>query len=281
VSLKRADGTTKKYVLFGGMILACTSFAGLAGATTITSSGMGILNVGNGAVQVSGNGLTSGCIDWYNTTTAPSGCQPAGTTGSLTVNGSSTGPFAAGQTGTIQDLNFNTALPLVDFIKVNLGGGSTAHFDLIGLRFNAGANIGDCGASNGPDGKNNMSPGVTCSPANSPFQITNGLANGSGVVDTATVSFSFDAYGYTGTSGVNYNAADRYVGIVTTQGALSGSNIADILQTIGQGGAVSASWSATLSPVSAAPEPGSYVMLGLGLISLATMGRRSRNRAKN
>lgn len=270
-------GRLAAHNLVSVMCVALIGLSGSASAAPITNGGSAILNAGNGSVQVSGNGITSGCIDWYNTGLAPASCQPNGTTGSFSVEGSSSAPFLVGQTGTIQDLNFSPPLPLVDFITIALGGGLTAHFDLTGLRFNGPTSIGDCTAANGPDGLNNMSPGATCTAANSPFQITNGLAGPGGIVNTVTISLTIDLWGYTGSSGTNYNAANRYVGIFTTQGAVTGgNNIASIEATIGGGGAVSAAWSATLAPVAtpSVPEPGSYLLAGLGLLSVASLLRR-------
>jgi hypothetical protein len=239
-----------------------------------------MLNAGNGSVRVSGNGSTSGCIDWFSTV-APSSCQPDGTTSTFTVNGPSTAPFVAGQTGTIKDLNFNTPFPVTDFIDIAIGGGGTARFDLTNLRVNTGPAVGNCTSAVGGNGLTDMSSGATCTPANSPFQITNGVANGSGVVDTVTIALSFDAYGYTGTSGVNYSDATKYVGIVTTQGALTGFNIDSILSTINSpGGSINASWSASLSPVSGVPEPGTYPLLGFGLIAMGAVMKRSRKVAR-
>ena len=243
--------------------------AGTASAQPITNLGTAVLNAGNGAVEVSGNGVTTGCIDWFNSLMGPMVCQPPGTTGSFSVQASSTAPFMVGQTGLIQDLNFNPPLPLLDFITIDLGGGVTGHFDLKDLRFNGNTAIGDCSSN---------APGVTCTPANSPFQITNGLANSNGQVDSVSISLTTDLYGYTGTSGVNYNQANKYTGIFTTQGAVTGgNNIAAILATISQGGFVEASWSATLAPViTQTPEPGTYVLAGLSLISIGLVRRRMR-----
>jgi hypothetical protein len=274
-TFRKTAGSSLAYAC---VIVVAVSASGFA--TPLTNLGSATLNAGNGSVRVTGNGSTSGCIDWYSGV-APSSCQPDGTTSTFTVNGPSTAPFIPGQTGTIKDLNFNTPFPVTDFIDVAIGGGATARFDLTNLRVNTGAAVGNCSSAVGSNGLTDMSPGATCTPAGSPFQITNGLANSSGVVDTVTISLSFDAYGYTGTSGVNYSDATKYVGIVTTQGALSGYNINTILNTISTpGGSIDAAWSATLSPVSGVPEPGTYPLLGLGLIATGTIMRRSRKLAR-
>ena len=124
------------------ILAICAVVPNSAKATII--SGNATLGIGNGSVSVSGNGITTGCIDWYNIS-APSCPQPAGTTGTFSVQAAgSTGIFNGSQTGTIQDLNFLTTFPVVDFMVVSNG----AMFDLTHLLSNAGGNIGDI-----PDGR--------------------------------------------------------------------------------------------------------------------------------
>jgi hypothetical protein len=240
-----------------------------ARAAFITNAGTAILNAGNGSVVVTGGGMSSGCIDWYNTT-APSCPQAAGTTAAFSVNGGSTSPFASGETGAIKDINFNTSFPVVDFITIVTPSG-IAHFDLADLRVNLGPDIGSCTQASG-----DTHSGVSCTPTNSPFQLLNGIADQNGVVNTVTISLTIDAYGYLGTSGTNYNAANRYIGVFSTQSSVNG-NIDSILAAIQGGQGVSASWSATLSPSAAAPEPATYGTLGMSLIGLGYLLRR-RNR---
>lgn len=249
----------------------CATISQTAFATPITTLGSAVLNAGNGSVQVSGSGAGGGCIDWYNTQTPPAGCQPNGTSGTFTVEGSSSAPFLVNSTGTIQDINFNS-LPLLNFIVIDLGGGNIAHFDLIDLRTNGPVAIGSCTQATG-----DTASSASCTPANSPFQLQNGIANNSGVVDTVTVSLTADLYGYIGNSGTNYNAANPYVGRFSTQGAVNGAfNIDSILSAIQSGGAISASWSATLSPASPTPEPASFFLIGLALVSLTPILKRTR-----
>jgi hypothetical protein len=268
--------TPKHWFTFLGAGIIMLSTAGFAGASPITAFGSAILEAGNGSVVVSGNGTTGGCIIWYNSGSPPNVCPTSGT-GNLSVEGGSTAPFTAGTMGTIDNLNFNTPLPLVDFMVINNSPNTpgTLQFDLQDIRFNGASPIGGC---SGPAA---LSPGDTCTPANSPFQLTNGLADPtSGLVDTVSVALTVDAWGYTGSSGINYNAADAYIGTFTTQQAIQGATIQSILDTIAGGGSVNASWSATFTPqvAAVAPEPRSmFLMLGAGLMALGLFKRNARN----
>jgi hypothetical protein len=267
--------TSRLWLTITAITTLTLSAAGFAGASPITALGTGILDAGDGSVVVSGNGVTSGCINWYNGGTAPTTCPDPGGTGSLSVEGGSTTPFIAGQTGTIQDLSFQTVTPLVDFLVVDRGPGMhPLQFDLEDLRFNGGTAIGDCTA-----GAND--PGATCTPADSPFQLTNGLTDpNTGKVDTVSVSFTADAWGYVNSSGTDYNAADLYVGTFTTQQAIQDATISSILNMIATGGSVSASWSATFTPESeTVPEPASFLLLGAGLMAIGLFKRNARKKA--
>jgi hypothetical protein len=215
-----------------------------------------------GTVDVSGNGQTGGCINWSTSTTCPTSGS-----GSYTVVAPSTAPFVDGQTGSIDNLNFNVTYPVTDFITYGSGPG-TVDFDWMDIRSNtSGAAIGNC-TSDAPD--------VSCTPAGSIFTITDGPADSQGQVDTVTVAITADLEGYTGSSGVDYSNATSYVGVFTTQ-AISG-DITDILDTIADGGNIPASFSVTIGGQSAAtPEPGSASLLLLG-IGLIVVGVRRKTR---
>jgi hypothetical protein len=253
---------------FVGVSVLILSAAGVAQATQLTNSGTAILNAGNGSVVVSGNGVTSGCINWYNSG-GPPPCTnpPTAGSGSLTVDASSTSPFTDGETGTIQDLAFNTVYPVVDFISI----GGVDFFNLTDIRFNGATAVGDCTVASGDE-----TSGASCTPAFSPFTLTNGIANPTtGQVDTVSIDFTVDAIGYTGSSSTGF---DSYIGIFSTQQAIQGMNIQDILNTIAPptNGSISASWSATFTPVAEVPEPESYLLLGAGLTAIGLYKRNAR-----
>jgi len=219
-------------------------------------------------VSVSGNGVTSGCIIWYNiaplTCPAPPATPPTGTGNFSVQAGGSSGIFNGSETGTIQDLSYMTAFPVVDFLTLSNG----ALFDLIDLRPNLGANIGDCTIATG-----SQNSGVACTPAGSPFTITNGQCIGVNcVATTATISFTVDAEGYTGTSGTNYSAATAYVGNFSTTSAING-NINQVLATIEAGNPILVPWIANFSPV-ASPEPATFGSIGIALVALGMLRRR-------
>jgi hypothetical protein len=238
-------------------VVALLLMPGLASATIIpTAMGGGILEAGNGSVVVVGN-----CINFYQVAPVAACPQALGAGSTFTTDGGSTAPFIDGNTGTIKDLNLTMAFPLVDFVTVT-GTGGLIHFDLTDIRFNTGPNIGTCAAP--PD---TMS-GASCTPANSPFSLTNGLAAPGQPANTVAVSLTVDLIGYTGTS---VSGSTPYTGVFTTQ--LAG-NIDTILSTISTGGNVTASWSATFTPLAAVPEPATSATLGVSLLCLSYLIRR-------
>jgi hypothetical protein len=253
--------TPRAWLALAGVSAIILSAAGVAQGAKLTDAGTAILDAGNGSVVVNGNGITSGCINWYNGGSPPP-C-PSASTGTLTVDAGSTSPFTVGATGTIQNLSFDTVYPVVDFISI--GG---LDFDLLDIRFNGDTAIGDCTVASG-----DTTSDASCTPANSPFTLTNGTAGANGNVDTVSIDFTVDAIGYTGSSSTGY---DSYIGIFSTQQAVQGMNIQDILSTIGSGGSVSASWSATFEPITEIPEPESFLLLGAGLTAIGLYKRNAR-----
>jgi hypothetical protein len=158
---------------------------------------------------------------------------------------------------------------LVGFMVVN--NLTPIDFDLRDIRTNGSTALGFC------TGVQATQAGDTCTLANSPFTLTNGLIDPlTGVVDTVSISLTVDAWGYTGSSGTNYNAATPYIGSFTTQQAIQGANIQQIVNTIQTGGSVTASWSATFTPGASTPEPASLFLAGLGLLALGCLRRNAQ-----
>jgi PEP-CTERM motif len=240
------------------VVVAGGVFAGVASATSIPLGGGGVLQLSNmTGVLV---GVTNTCINWAY----PAVCSAA-TSVQDSVSGSDAAVFTPGSTpqDTIKDLPAGVATPLVDFMTVQspLAGG-IVNFDLESIVI-PGA-FGDCtsGAVNS-----------TCNPGGgSPFDLFQATAN------QVTVTFSMDEIAYTGTSA---SGSTPYVSIFTTQ--LSGTlpngmtdTIPNILNYVAGGGAVTATWSGTQSPVpgTTTPEPGTIFLVGSGLIGLGAIGRR-------
>ena len=165
-------------------------------------------------------------------------------------------------TGTIKDLYFDESYPVIPFITIG-----ALDFNLTSISFNGSTAIGDC------TGPNDTSSGASCTPANSPFTLTNGLCSGSNCqADTVSITLTLNAEGYTGSSGTG---EDPYVGVFSTQEA--GMNIASILSAIeGSPGYVTASWSATFTPLTSTPEPASFLLLGAGLTVIGLAKRSAR-----
>ena len=223
-----------------------------ASATPIPLGGGAVLNLSNMVGTLVG--VSNTCINWGK----PAVCQTA--TGIQdSVSGSDPGVFIVGSTAldTIKDLPVGVALPLVDFQTVQspLPGG-VVHFDLTAIQVPATPAGNNC---------TTFALSAICSPGGgSPFTLFQQSANQVGI------SMALSENAYTGTSATG---TTPYNAIFTTQlsGLLSNGNtvtIPNILALVGSGGTITATWSATESPLAAVPEPGQFFLLGTGLIGL-------------
>jgi len=172
--------------------------------------------------------------------------------------------FATGPTGTIKDIG--TAFPITSFETVSLTvPGGPAIFDLLNI----------IPASGSPCALGQTSG--TCSTG--AFSIkTESAAN------SVTIALSLNEIGYLTSSSTG---STPYAGIFQTTligdlsfytaGACTGAvNIGNILTCEGSGKTIRSSWSGTQSPVSGVPEPASLSMMGIGLLGLGLIGRRTR-----
>ncbi len=229
-----------------GVVSAFSLFVNPASATMIT----GIVNVG-GVVGVSGT-----TIDFYTGNT-PS----PGTTGTYTTTVPATGSFvsAVGTTGTVKDL---AGPPFSQAVSSFMTFANGVIFDLTSIPGGTGTLAG-CA--------NGTATGASCTPAGSPFTLTNGntVDASSGQANTVSITLNTFLNGYTTSLA---SGSTPYVGIFTTQ--LAGQNIASVLAVLNAGGTVAASYSGTFSPTSGVPEPASMIFLGSGLLGIGALARR-------
>jgi hypothetical protein len=185
--------------------------------------------------------------------------------GSFTIDGTaSTGTFAGlgGQTGHIMDISNSTTPPgstvsLSNFLTLPNG----VSFTLTKLDLGTG---GACPPA----------PGSTCTPT-SPLLVSSSNPLGkTGTIfeDTATGSsaeFSVDATAMlTSASGVT----TPYTG--TFAATFNGLTTAEVLGDLSSHGSISTPYSATFTPKTVVPEPGTAGLLGAGLLLLAGAGLR-------
>jgi hypothetical protein len=219
-----------------------------ASATPIPLGGGAILNISNLVGTLVG--VSNSCINWGY----PAACS-VNTAVSDSVSGSDPAVFTVGNTGTIKDLPIGVVLPLVDFQTV-AGPLGLVHFDLTAIQTPATPVGNNCST---------FALSAICTPGGgSPFTLFQASANQVGI----SMSMSELAYLNTSASGTTpYNA------IFTTQlsGTLSNGQavtIPNILSLIAGGGTITATWSATESPLSGVPEPSQFLLLGTGLVGL-------------
>lgn len=232
-------------------------------ASVIPLAGGAVLTVTNASALL---GLSNACVNWNSAATCtlpPTSVQDA-------VSGQDAAVFTVGSTplDTVKDLPAGFTEPLVDFQTAQspLPGG-VVHFDLISLVIPAVPAGNNC---------TTFALGAVCTPqGGSPFTITQESAN------QLAVEFKVNEEAYTGTSGVNYNAATPYIADFSFQlaGTLPNGNtdtIPNLLTFIAGGGTITTTWSATVISVGAVPEPVSVFLFGSGLFGVAVLARKLR-----
>jgi hypothetical protein len=234
-------------------------------AAAIPLGGGGVLQLNNMTGQLVG--VDNTCINWGT----PAACQT--TTGIQdTVSGQDPAVFTVGSTSldTIKDLPAGVSTPLVDFMTAAspLPGGEV-FFNLESIIIPAMPVGNNC---------TTFALSAICNPGGgSPFILVQSSAN------QVSITLSTNEIAYTGSS---TSGSTPYNSIFTTQ--LSGDlptvagnpysgdvdTIPNILDFVGAGGTITATWSATQSPT--VPEPMSFVLLGSGLVGMGLWTRRSR-----
>ena len=240
--------------------LILTGFATNVFATSIPLGGGGVLNLSNFTGKLVA--VSPGCINWGS----PDACQTA-TGVPDTVSGNDAAVFTVGSSAldTIKDLPLGVATPLVDFLTVeSLLPGGVVHFDLNNIVI-PGA-FGTC---------NTFAVNNVCNPGgNSPFVLFQSTPT------QISVTFSVTASTYTGTSASGFTAYDGIFS-TTLSGNLSNGQpdtIPNLLNFFAHpGNVVNSTWSATFSPSTSVPEPGTWMSLGLGLIAVGSLRKVKRS----
>ena len=261
---------------------ACLLVSGTASADPIT----GLLFAGLGQVGVSAFGT-----DFYSYNNSGGQCDvPGSSPGCFEIQSNSSGIFSSyvgdsTSSNLIDDLS-NPAEPLSgplavpDYISIDGGAPGGVTFDLTDIFAGTGAN---CFSFTDAQ---LAAPGTSCTiyvpygppfgTEISPYTLTNDNAPpfGNGNAETASVSMTMTYNAYTGNSS---GGETPYYGIFTTDASF---NILQILTAIEGGGELSSQWQATFAPipVSSTPEPGSLLLVGLGLMAGGVCrfrGRRS------
>jgi hypothetical protein len=228
---------------------------GTASASIIAPGTINVAIAGTGTVFVTGNGITTGCLDFANGGQTIASCQPAGSTGSfLVISGSA--PFAYPDPGTIKDLPPATNT-LSQFLTIATP--TNVFFDLTSVQSTT-TQVGTCGLTG--DTANLDS----CELANSPFVITN--LNGN-----AYIAFTTTLAGYTGTLA---SGSTPFQGIFST--TIAGGSISSVLTAFQSSGSITSSWSGTLISNSV-PEPGTFVLLGSALLGIGGIIRRKTTKS--
>jgi len=210
--------------------------AALLQATPVT----GIANIaGNVTVQ-------DGVIAFSPTFTATAGAME-------------TGAFAGLTGGTIQTLTGgpltgNLASPVVGFVNFTGGVATPVAFDLTAISPGVGTLAG-CSSS---------VLGAACTPAGSPFTLFQLSSN------TVVATIQMNGIAYTGTSATGSSPTTN---IFTTQSVINGT-LPQIYNLLVSGGAVSGVTYSASFIASAVPEPGSLLLMGIGLIGAGLIARR-------
>jgi len=204
-------------------VIVALILPGVAGAAALNVSGGGILNGGNLSVAVSGNGITAGCINFFNL--AMDACDLSGSNTFVVGAPSDSNLFTFGSTAQIKDIPAPNVLPETAFLAIP--GPSTVHFDVTSVVL---PNQVACTAGNVSE---------TCSIGNFVFSQTCDASN----VCNVLVSFSLKADAYTGTHATGFTP---YAVTFTSQ--FVNTNVGNLITTIAGGGSIQDSVSFSASP---------------------------------
>jgi hypothetical protein len=187
------------------------------------------------------------------------------TANSILFNPTFTNTAGARETGSFTGLTGGTIMSLTGgpvtggtnvtgFINFSEGVALPVTFDLTYIAPGVGTAAG-CSSS---------APGALCTPAGSPFTLIQLTSN----TVVATLQLNGNAYTGSSATGSSYTT-----GIFSTQTAVSGT-VSDIVETLQTGGSISGITYSASFAASAVPEPGSMLLMGLGLAGAGLLARR-------
>src|SRR3954471_442800 len=168
-----------------------------------------------------------------------------------------TGSFTGLTGGTIMSLTggpVTGGTNVTGFINFSEGVKSPVTFDLTYIAPGVGTAAG-CSSS---------TPGALCTPAGSPFTLIQLSSN------TVVAALQLNGNAYTGSSATG---SSYTTGIFSTQTAVNGT-VSDIVATLQNGGSISGITYSASFAASAVPEPGSMLLMGLGLAGAGLLARR-------
>jgi hypothetical protein len=203
------------------------------------------------ATPVSGQANIAGAVDVSATSVT---FNPTFTNAS---GGMETGSFAGLTGGTIQSLTggpVTGSTNYVNFITFDQGVATPIHFDLTYIAPGVGTNAG-CSSS---------ALGAECTPDGSPFTLFQLTTN------TVLASLQMNGNAYTGTSDTGSSFTTS---IFSTQTALNGTIPAIVAQLSSGQTLTGITYSASFN-AAAVPEPGSMLLMGMGLVGAGLVARR-------
>jgi hypothetical protein len=180
----------------------------------------------------------------------------------MTVSGGDTTDFTIPSTGTIDDIPQNASFPISHFESIP-GPLGTVFFDLTAVPAATSPVGNDCSSG---------AVGSVCVPPGSPFTFVQKTA------DQVDVSLAAALEAYTGTTATGETPYSAIFSTTLSGRLADGSSVTipDILNLeFSEHETITSTWSASESPLAATPEPSMALFVGVGLLGIAFLRRRS------